>query len=308
MIGHCSGPVWLAFAFLAIAAEPSPAREPLVAPKPPPHVKTVDETELERMKTRLAAIVRSGSATDLAAELARIDRRLRSRHFSFEEQTLALEQYFRAIATTPGGHLPKFRAVCRPYALEIARQQPPSSMPVRLMRLQYSIALSHVAGVGAASASTAAEQREAVETLLVVWGHMEASFQTQASFGQPVDFEEVAAGRQFLSSLPLMAPERVQEIVWKYPYGVDPAWIKEPEARQAYENLLAAERRRMSEYSDAREVYLVMQGYDDQSRRFLEEVYGPGFANAPEFREAVARVIKDEDQARRIIDRLRPQP
>src|SRR5690606_1893430 len=126
-----------------------------------------------------------------------------SRHFSFEEQTLALEQYFRAIATTPGGHLPKFRAVCRPYALEIARQQPPSSMPVRLMRLQYSIALSHVAGVGAASASTAAEQREAVETLLVVWGHMEASFHarrqiwetTQASFGRPVDFEEVAAGR-----------------------------------------------------------------------------------------------------------------
>ena len=311
--------VWLALGSVGAATDsPSPTREPLVASKPPTPATTVEEAELERMKAKLAAIVRSGSATDLADELARIDRRLKSLDLPFEERAVALEECFRAIATVTGGHLPQFRAVCRPYAVEIASHQPSEPVSEKLAKAQFVAFFNYVRWGASGGQPTAAERFQVVEPLLRIWDRAEASFQarqrvwkeTQALFEQSVDFgvEDVRAGRRFLLPLPLKAPESVKERVYKYPHGIDPASIEDPEVRKALEDLSAAERRRSQKFGDAWEVFLVMEGYDDSSRQFLAEVYGPDFPDAPEFREAVARVIEDEDQTQRIIDRFRPQP
>lgn len=287
----------------------------VVAPRPVASMSISETAGLEHVISKIEASVLGGSSADLTAELARISCHFDECEMATEGRMLLLERCLHAVAVTSGGHSPKFRAVCHPYAMEMISHDPPA-VTVDLLEGQFFVFFNYVRWGASGMGPTNVERRESVEILLRLWDRTEASFQAsrrsweeiEKRFGQQhTEFEDIVAGKRFL--VPLGGP--MAEIIAEqddFVYGCDPSNIKDPEARKAYEDLLAAERQRIRQFGDARGLYNIMWGYESSSRRLLQEAYGDDFMKTNEFSDVVLRTIDDKDRARRILDYLGAEP
>lgn len=86
----------------------------------------------------------------------------------------------------------------------------------------------------------------------------------------------------------------------KYPSGVDPAAIPDPEVRAEYERMLAASKRHAERYLRQQELRRIDQRAMDAAREWLAERYSRGPADHEAFEDMLSSYHVSPERARRL--------